>query len=195
MTKTEYYTATSIDGFIADENNSLDWLFAASSTDKKDDRFGTFFAGVGAMAMGATTYEWVLEHDQLLENPGKWQDYYGDTPCWVFTHRELPPIPGADLSFVHGDVRAVHEQMRQAANGKNIWVVGGGDLVGQFLDHGLLDLIHLGMAPVMLGAGAPLLPRRLDASDLTLLAIDHDHGFVFLTYAVTRGEKQEPGGV
>ena len=82
MTKTQYYTATSIDGFIADENNSLDWLFAASSTEKKEDRFGTFFAGVGAMVMGATTYEWVLEHDQLLEHPTKWQGYDGDTPCW-----------------------------------------------------------------------------------------------------------------
>ena len=195
MTKTQYYTATSIDGFIADENNSLDWLFAASSTEKKEDRFGTFFAGVGAMAMGATTYEWVFEHDQLLEHPTKWQDYYGDTPCWVFTHRDLPPLPGAALWFVRGDVAPVHEKMVQASGGKNVWVIGGGDLVGQFLDHGLLDEIHLGLAPVMLGAGAPLLPRRLDASDLTLLTVEHDHSFVFLTYALTRGEKQEPGCV
>ena len=195
MTKTQYYTATSIDGFIADENNSLDWLFAASSTDKKEDRFGTFFAGVGAMAMGATTYEWVLEHDQLLEHPTKWQDYYGDTPCWVFTHRDLPPLPGAALWFVRGDVASVHEKMVQASRGKNVWVIGGGDLVGQFLDHGLLDEIHLGLAPVMLGAGAPLLPQRLDASDLTLLTVEHNHSFVFLTYALTRGEKQEPGCV
>jgi len=106
MTKTQYYTATSIDGFIADENNSLDWLFEVGATDEKADppepkvdRFGAFFTDVGAMAMGATTYEWVLEHDQLMENPIKWQDYYGSTPCWVFTHRTLPPIPGADLKI------------------------------------------------------------------------------------------------
>ena len=187
MTKTEYYTATSIDGFIADEHNSLDWLFAASATDDKDDRFGTFFAGVGAMAMGATTYQWVLEHDQLLENPTKWQDYYGGTPCWVFTHRDLPPISGAALSFVRGDVASVHEKMVQASGDKNVWIIGGGDLVGQFLDQGLLDEIHLQLAPVMLGAGAPLLPRRLDASDLTLLAVERDRSFVFLSYAVARG--------
>ena len=106
MTKTQYYTATSIDGFIADENNSLDWLFEVGATDEKADppepkvdRFGAFFTDVGAMAMGSTTYEWVLEHDQLMENPIKWQDYYGSTPCWVFTHRTLPPIPGADLKI------------------------------------------------------------------------------------------------
>jgi dihydrofolate reductase len=191
MTKTQYYTATSIDGFIADENNSLEWLFKVGATDEKADspepkvdRFGAFFADVGAMAMGSTTYEWVLAHDQLMENPIKWQDYYGSTPCWVFTHRTLPPIPGADLKFVSGDVVPVHEQMAQAAGEKNIWVVGGGELVGQFADHGLLDEIQLGIAPVVLGAGAPLLPRRLVAAELTLSDVDHDEYFVYLTYTL-----------
>jgi dihydrofolate reductase len=186
MAKTQYFTATSIDGFIADENNSLQWLFDVESSDPKVDRFGAFFAGVGAMAMGATTYEWVLEHDHLLDNPTKWQDYYGATPCWVFTHRELPPIPGANLSFVRGEVVAAHEQMTRAAQGKNIWVVGGGELVGQFADQGLLDEIMLGIAPVMLGGGAPLLPRRLTGSELTLSDVEHDAHFVYLTYEVGR---------
>ena len=186
MTKTQYFTATSIDGFIADENNSLDWLFEVDSTEQSPDRFEAFFSGVGAMAMGATTYEWVLGHEQLLDNPSKWQDYYGATPCWVFTHRTLPPIPGADLRFVHGDVATVHEQMTAAARGKNIWIVGGGELVGQFADQGLLDEIQLGIAPVMLGAGAPLLPRRLTGSALTLSAVEHDAHFVHVSYTLTR---------
>jgi dihydrofolate reductase len=201
MTKTQYYTATSIDGFIADENNSLEWLFKVGATDEKADspepkvdRFGAFFADVGAMSMGSTTYEWVLEHDQLMENPIKWQDYYGSTPCWVFTHRTLPPIPGADLKFVSGDVVPVHEQMAQAAGEKNIWVVGGGELVGQFADHGLLDEIQLGIAPVVLGAGAPLLPRRLVAAELTLSDVDHDEYFVYLTYALGTRPRQGSRG-
>jgi len=66
VTKTQYYTATSIDGFTADENNSLDWLFAADS-DPDRSPFAAFFAEVGAFAMGATTYEWVMEHDALLD--------------------------------------------------------------------------------------------------------------------------------
>ena len=53
-----------------------------------------------------------------------------------------------------------------AAQGKNVWLVGGGDLVGQFADQGLLDEIILGIAPVMLGAGAPLLPRHLSSREL-----------------------------
>ena len=184
---TQYYTATSLDGYIADENDSLDWLFEIDrGADGGEQSFAAFFADVGAMAMGATTYEWVLEHERLLEHPERWMDDYGDTPCWVFTHRTLPPVPRAPLAFVHGDVGPIHERMVAAAYGQNIWLVGGGDLVGQFADRGLLDEILLGVAPVTLGAGAPLLPRRLTASELTLQSVDRDERFVFLTYGVTR---------
>ena len=80
MAKTQYYTATSLDGFIADEHNSLDWLFEVDRAEGGDHSFAGFFAEVGAMAMGATTYEWVLDHDQLLDHPEKWHAYYGETP-------------------------------------------------------------------------------------------------------------------
>jgi dihydrofolate reductase len=180
--KTLYYTATTIDGFIADENNSLEWLFEVDREADGEQSFAEFFAGVGAMAMGATTYEWVVEHERLLDEPGKWRGYYGDTPCWVFAHRTLPEISAAPISFVQGDVRPVHEQMTEAAAGKNIWLVGGGDLVGQFADRRLLDEILLSVAPVSLGRGAPLLPRRLTASQLELLEVDRDRQFARLRY-------------
>jgi dihydrofolate reductase len=183
MAKTQYYTATSFDGYIADSDNSLDWLFAIEGAEK-DNVFPAFFADVGAFAMGATTYEWVLEHDALLDQPLKWADYYGDVPAWVFTHRELSPIPGADLRFVSGDVRPVHEAMTAAAAGKNLWIVGGGELVGAFADAGLLDEIILGVAPVTLGGGAPLLPRRMDSSRLSLTDVTRRGSFAYLTYAV-----------
>jgi dihydrofolate reductase len=136
------------------------------------------------MAMGSTTYTWVLEHDQLLEHPEKWREYYGDTPCWVFSRRDLPEIPGADLRFVRGEVGPIHREMDEAAGGKNVWLVGGGDLAGQFADEGLLDEIELSIAPVTLGAGAQLLPRRLLASRLTLMNLERHGQFVFATYHV-----------
>lgn len=105
------------------------------------------------------------------------------------THRHLPALPGADLTFVHDDVRPVHERMTEAARAKNVWLVGGGDVVGQFADHGLLDEIHLGVAPVVLRAGAPLLPRRLAASDLALSSVDRAGQFVHLVYTVTRSSQ------
>jgi dihydrofolate reductase len=190
VTRTQYYTATSIDGFIADEDNSLEWLFTADrdNPDAPEDgaanRFDDFFAGVGAMCMGATTYEWVLDHDTLLENPQKWSGYYGTTPCWVFTHRDLPAIPGADITFVRGDVAPVHAAMTAAAGGRNIWVVGGGELVGLFHDQGLLDDVFLGIAPVFLGGGAPLLPRHFAADVLELVDMQRLGGFVNLHYRV-----------
>lgn len=173
MAKTQYLVAASIDGFIADQANSLDWLFqaearsSAEASAARNDRFTEFFSATGAMAMGAATYEWVLEHEQLLAQPGKWQDYYGDVPSWVFSHRRLPAVPGAIINFVTGDVRTVHQLMTAAAAGGNVWVVGGGGLAGQFADLGLLDEIILAIAPVMLGGGALLLPRRLTAAELT----------------------------
>jgi len=183
--KTQYFTATSVDGFIADEDNSLDWLFEAHQ-DHDESQWEAFIGAIGAMAMGATTYEWAIEHDKLLENPGKWHEYYGDIPCWVFTHRDLPAIPNADIRFVKGPVRPIHEQMTAAAAGGNIWLVGGGELVGRFDDEGLLDEIQLHVAPVTLGDGAPLLPRRITSKRLTLTNAEIVGGFAFLTYAVSR---------
>jgi dihydrofolate reductase len=191
MAKTQYYTATSIDGFIADSDNSLGWLFEAGGEDGGNDRFRPFFAQVGAFAMGATTYEWVLDHEKLLDQPQKWTDEYDDVPAWIFTHRDLPPIPGANLTFVRGDVRPVHEAMVAAANGRNIWVVGGGELAGAFADAGLLDELILGVAPVTLGGGAPLLPRRLGSSRLTLTEVSRNGQFANLTYQVGLPERGE----
>jgi dihydrofolate reductase len=136
--------------------------------------------------MGRTTYEWVLDHERLLEDPGKWRGWYGETPCWVFTHRDPPSVEGASITVVQGDVASVHAQMTDAAGGKNIWLVGGGDLVGQFADRGLLDEILVGVAPVTLGRGAPLLPRRLGASQLELVDVARDGQFARLRYRVRK---------
>jgi dihydrofolate reductase len=96
MSLTQYYTATTLDGFIADPDNSLDWLF----TRKRDEdgllNYGEFIAGVGAMAMGSTTYEWILDHEFADKDPADWKWPY-DIPCWVFTHRQLPVVPDSDL--------------------------------------------------------------------------------------------------
>ena len=164
MTKVQYYTAASLDGFIADEHDSLDWLFEVPH--EEGGTWDSFIAGVGPMVMGATTYQWSFDRHDYGTNPGQWHEFYDDRPCWVFTHRELPPIPGVDIRFVSGEVRPVYDEMTATLPGKNIWVVGGGDLVGQFDDAGLLDEIHVHVTPVVLGAGAPLLPRRITSSRL-----------------------------
>jgi dihydrofolate reductase len=118
------------------------------------------------MVMGATTYQWCLDK-YFTEHPERWQEFHGDHACWVFTHRDLPGIPGVDIHFAAGDVRSTYDEIATAAGGKKIWLVGGGDLVGQFDDAGLLDEIQVHLTPVVLGAGAPLLPRRITSSRLS----------------------------
>jgi dihydrofolate reductase len=158
---TQYYTATALDGFIADAENSLDWLFTREQEKDGPLNYGDFIAGVGAMAMGSTTYTWVLDHEFADKEPAEWTWPY-DIPCWVFTHRKLPVVPDARIEFTSADVAAVHQKMVDAAGGRNVWIVGGGDLAGQFADAGLLDEVIVMIAPVTLGAGAPLLPRRIE---------------------------------
>jgi dihydrofolate reductase len=154
--KTQYYTATSLDGFIATADHSLDWLDALGITESS---YPEFIADIGALAMGSGTYEWLLRNqEQVAKELGSSWPY--PQPTWVLTSRELPAVPGADVRFARGDVSAVHAEMSQAAAGKNLWVVGGGDLAGQFFEAKLLDELIVQVASVTLGSGKPLFPRR-----------------------------------
>jgi len=184
VARTQYYTATSLDGFIATEDDSLDWLFPLSDPDTSS--YPAFVADVGALAMGSTTYEWIVRHgDQVATETGSAWPY--TQPTWVFTHRRLAPLPGADLRFVQGDVRPVHAAMRAAAGGKNLWIVGGGDLAGQFFDAGLLDDLIVQVGSVTLGRGKPLFPRRVLSPTLRLVATQPmGTGMVELRYVVER---------
>ena len=176
MGLTQYYTATTLDGFIADPDNSLDWLFTRAREEDGPLTYDEFIARVGAIAMGATTYEWILDH----QSGGTWPH---DVPSWVFTHRRLPVVPDARIEFASGDVAAVHEAMVAAAGDRNVWIVGGGDLAGQFADAGLLDEVIVWIAPVTLGAGAPLLPRRVE---LRLDELARNGDFAAARFSVVR---------
>lgn len=172
---THFYTATSLDGFIATPEHSLDWLLSQDIDEHGPMHYEGFITGIGALAMGASTYEWLLRND-----PAGWS--YA-IPVWVFTHRELPVPEGADVRFARGDVAPVHAQMQAAAGEKGLWIVGGGELAGQFADAGLLDEVWVQFAPVTLGSGAPLLPRRLD---LELLETARNRSFLCGRYRVVK---------
>ena len=182
MSLTQYYTATTLDGYIADPNNSLDWLFTRAREPGGPLSYEEFIRDVGALAMGSTTYEWILDHEFADKPPEEWQWPY-EIPCWVFTHRQLRVVPDASVEFTSGDVAEVHERMRQAADGRNVWIVGGGDLAGQFADAGLLDEVIVSIAPVTLGGGAPLLPRRIE---LRLEEHGRNGDFVGARFSVVR---------
>lgn len=178
--KTQYYGASSLDGFIADEHHSLDWLDRLDASAVTS--YADFIGEVGAIAMGSATYEFVLRHLASVDDPEQARWPY-EQPSWVFTSRTLPRVPGADIRFVSGGVGPVHREMVAAAGGRNVWIVGGGDLAGQFFDARLLDELIIQVASVTLGRGAPLLPRRIDDPSLRLRSAEvYGEGFVELRY-------------
>ena len=180
--KTQYYTAASLDGFIATPDDSLEWLFPLG--DIAATSYPAFIRDVGALAMGSATYEWMLRHvvGPEANHPEPWPY---TQPTWVFSSRALDPIPGADIRFVRGDVRPVHEAMVAAAAGKNVWIVGGGELAGQFYDRGLLDELFVQVGSVTLGTGKPLLPRAITSPPLRLVSVRAvGTGFAELHYEV-----------
>jgi dihydrofolate reductase len=174
---TQYFTATSLDGFIADPEHSLSWLLSRDVDADGPMSYQQFIKSVGAVVMGSSTYRWILEHD---DSAGDSWPY--DMPCWVFAHGDLPKRPG-DIRFVQGPVGPMHQEMRAAAGERNVWVVGGGDLAGQFADAGLLDEVWVQYAPVTLGAGAPLLPRRIE---LRLIELARNADFACARYDVVK---------
>jgi dihydrofolate reductase len=166
--KTQYFTATSLDGFIATEDDSLDWLFPLG--DLNASSYPAFIAEVGALAMGSATYEWMIRNaEKVAAEAGSAWPY--TQPSWIFSHRTLPVIEGANIRFVEGDVRQVHAEMRAAAGAKNIWIVGGGGLAGQFYDADLLDELIIQIGSATLGKGKPLLPRRVLSPHLRLKSV------------------------
>lgn len=181
MAQTVYYAAMSLDGYIAEPAEKLEWLTGfdgpgyageAASAGPVEESYPAFMKGIGALVMGAKTYEFILDE--------KW--VYDDLPVWVMTSRELPPIAGASgLRFASGPVADRHDEMLAAAAGRDLWVVGGGDLASQYVEAGLLDLLRVTVVPLVLGDGLPLFaapvpPMRLIAST------PFDNGMVELGY-------------
>jgi len=176
MSSFQYFVASSLDGYIATPDDNLAWLLQFDGFEGGKESYATFMAGVGCVVMGGGTYAWLLEHE-----PGNWPS--PSTPCWVFTHQELPGQAGVDITFVRGQVSDFVQDLKNAAAGKNVWIVGGGDLAGQFADAALLDEVIVMIAPVTLGAGAPLLPRRIE---LRVEEIGRNGDFASARYSVAR---------
>lgn len=173
--KTIYYTATSLDGFLATPDDDVSWL---DRWKPHEDTFTPFIAQVGAICTGASTYRFLLRY---VDQGHAWPH---EQPMWVFTTHDLPIPRGADVRLVRGDVRPVHDAMRAAAKGKDLWVVGGGGLAAQFLEAGLLDELVVTVASCTLGEGKPLLPIR---ANLRLLgARQLGEGFAELRYVPDR---------
>lgn len=185
MTRIVYATATSLDGYLADANNSLDWLFEVDGGDDAIAELEEFVAGVTVQVQGSTTYLWVLEHENLMADPDKWQTFYGNKKTFVFSSRaDLPLVPGADIVILNGPVIEHIDTIVNAADVGDVWVMGGGALAAEFAAIGHLDEIQVSIAPVTLGAGAALFPAYFDSSRLRLTDVHQTGQFIQAVYEV-----------
>jgi dihydrofolate reductase len=185
VSRAVYYCAASLDGYIAEADDTLAWLTGYQGSYGGDDAqpmkgsHDRFYAGVGALVMGSVTYEWILEH---LDS---WP--YTDRPTWVLSSRGLPRPKGEDVRIANAEVQSLHGEMMAAAGDKDLWVVGGGNVASQFADAGLLDEVLVTLVPVVLGQGKPLFDRRLPGGPLQLVAArPYDNGMVDLRYEISK---------
>ena len=194
MSKAQYYCAASLDGYIAEADDSLAWLLDYEGSFEGDrvepgprgegGAYVQFYEGVGALISGATTYEFVLDH---LAEDSEWP--YGGKPWWVLSSRDLPVPEGeqVDVRIVNAKVADLYDEMITAAGERNLWIVGGGNVASQFADEGLLDEVLVTVVPVVLGAGKPLFDRRLPGGAMQLMGTRaFDTGMVELRYEIRR---------
>ncbi|MCV7281608.1 dihydrofolate reductase [Mycolicibacterium flavescens] len=162
---TVYYTASSLDGYIVDTDDSLDWLTSRDIDQTGPFNYDAFIATIGAVVMGSATYEWIVGN-----HPGDWMY---EQPSWVITHRPQIVEKAHAVEVFAGDVAQLHPELVAAAAGKDVWVVGGGDVAAQFAAAGLIDEMVVSYAPCSLGAGSPVLPMRSEWA-LTEAAVNRD---------------------
>ena len=162
------YTAASLDGYIARKDGSIDWL--CGGNDSGED-YGRFFATVDCLVMGKNTYDAVLGF-------GQWP--YAGKPCYVMTHHPPKDNPHG-VHFVSAGVEAFLKTAQE--NAHTIWLVGGANLTGEFLGHGLIDEFNLFIMPILLGDGIPLFPRNSIERSLVLKAATRmERDCIKLTY-------------
>ncbi len=176
MRQVKLYIAASLDGYIARKDGSLDWLTDLPGSDGSDHGYAEFYETIDTVIMGRKTYEEVLGFD--VEWP------YADAGTYVVSRSTQQKIRTDNTRLLGDDVIDTIRKMK-ASDGKDIWLVGGGELVSLFLQHGLIDQVILSIAPVILGDGIPLFPGIVNEVRLVLDGVKaFSTGITTLTYSI-----------
>lgn len=168
------FIASSLDGYIATDDESMDWLNSVEG--EGDNGFSEFYETVDTVLLGKRTYDWIMRLD-LEEFP------YKDKDCYVFTRSSLEDTD--DVTFIRTDIGGFIDELKKQ-HGKNIWLVGGGDLLHSFIQEKLVDELIITVAPRILGGGIPLFKEGDSRLDLSLKRVRHFNQFVELHYEVRK---------
>lgn len=169
MRKLVLYIAVSLDGFIAGEGESLDWLDKVEG--QGDNGYEAFYSGVDTVLMGRKTYNWIMAHAEFP---------YTGKDCYVFSH--TPRGNTKDVTFVCENAASFASHLKEQP-GKQIWLVGGGGLLRPLLEAGLVDEMILTIAPVVLGKGIPLFQNLETERNFALKSMARYGQFAQLRYA------------
>jgi dihydrofolate reductase len=192
MGKVVYYAAATLDGYIAEADDTLDWLIGfdgpppGADVTPVEGGYDEFYDEVGALVMGSVTYEWVLAHLGKVAGLREWP--YTGKPTWILSSRDVPKPDGGgdDVRIVNAAVTDLYDEMVAAAGDRMLWVVGGGNVASEFADAGLLDRVWVTVVPVVLGSGKPLFDRRVPGRPMQLTEVlPRESGMVELRYSVT----------
>jgi dihydrofolate reductase len=181
MTSFKYYVGASIDGFVADEAGDTHLLrpfreLAGFRRDREE-----FFDCIGAVVIGGKTYETIVR--DVSEGHLQWP--FGTKPVWIFTHHELPTLPDTDLTFIRGEISFWSRDIAKSAGAGDVWLVGGADLAGGFIQAGMLDELTVITVPVFLGSGVNIFGRNAQAQLSELKIRDLGDDIFASSYAIS----------
>ena len=182
MRKVKYFVANSLDNFIARPDGGVEWLF----NDGTDYGMAEFFRSIDCVLLGRKTYEVAMGHNQpqrKSRKPKKKASSSGDMKSYVFS-RTLKAGPEDDFTVVSENAGAFVRKLKSEA-GKDIWLMGGGELAGSLLTEGVVDQLSLNIHPLLLGQGIPLYQGVALQLNLELLSTKaHQNGCVQVEYRV-----------
>lgn len=168
------FIAASLDGYIATEDDSLDWLFKIDG--EGDNGYSEFYDTIDTILMGKRTYDWIVEKVE--------GDFpYKNKQCYVFSTSESGK--NENVEFVNQDILEFTNAIKNL-DGGNIWLVGGGNLIHSFVKARVIDEMIITIAPTLLGRGIPLFKRNDFEMELTLKSMRRFNQFVELRYEVKK---------